>query len=209
MPDVVPALFRAISDGVVPKADTLRELDAQIGDGDLGITVTRGMGAVIEGLPELEGQPVGNQLSRSGMAFNRAAASTFGVLFATAMMRGGMAVKDQDEVGATDIVPIGRAALQGLMDRGKAKLGDKTLLDALAPAIDAFEEAQQSGKTLREATDAAVEACEKGTKATTGMRSKVSRASWVGERSVGVQDPGATAVLIMLKAVQGWVHENA
>jgi dihydroxyacetone kinase-like protein len=95
------------------------------------------------------------------------------------------------------------------MDRGKAKLGDKTLLDALAPAIDAFEEAQRSGKTLREATDAAVEACEKGTKATTGMRSKVSRASWVGERSVGVQDPGATAVLIMLKAVQGWVHENA
>ncbi len=209
MTDAIPGIFRAISEDVVPQADTLRDLDSQIGDGDLGITVTRGMEAVIAGLDDLEGKPVSDQLARSGMAFNRAAASTFGVLFATAMMRGGAAVKGKDDAGVGDVVEIGRAALQGLMDRGKAKIGDKTLLDALAPAIDAFEEAQQAGKSLIECTDAAIAAAEAGLKATIDMQSKVSRASWVGERSIGVQDPGATAVTLMLKAAQRWVHENA
>ena len=161
------------------------------------------------GLDDLEGKPVSDQIARSGMGFNRAAASTFGVLFATAMMRGGGAIKGKDDVGIADIVPIAKAALQGMMDRGKANIGDKTLLDALAPAIDAFEEAQKAGKSLVECTDAAVEAAEAGMNATTEMRSKVSRASWVGERSIGVQDPGATAVTYMLQAVQRWVHENA
>lgn len=208
MTDEILEIFKTMSEEVVPQADTLRDLDSQIGDGDLGITITRGMEAVIEGLDALAGTPVSNQLGRSGMAFNRAAASTFGVLFATAMMRGGAAVKDREDVGADDVVAIGRAAMQGLMDRGKAKIGDKTLLDALAPAIDAFEEAQSSGKSLVEATDAAVDACEAGTKATIDMQSKVSRAGWLGERSIGVQDPGATAVLFMLQAIQKWVHAN-
>lgn len=208
MTDAVPAIFRAIAEDVVPQADVLRDLDSQIGDGDLGITVTRGMESVLGGLDDLEGKPVSDQLARSGMAFNRAAASTFGVLFATAMMRGGAAVKDKN-AGVDDVVAIGRAALQGLMDRGKAKLGDKTLLDALAPAIDAFDEAQQAGKSLSDATDAAVTAAKAGMDATTSMKSQVSRASWVGERSIGVQDPGATAVTFMLNAVQRWVHENA
>ena len=209
MTDEILGIFKAISDDVVPQADVLRELDAKLGDGDLGITVTRGMEAVIAGLDDLKGTPVSNQLGRSGMAFNRAAASTFGVLFATAMMRGGAAVKDREEVGAADVVAIGRAALQGLMDRGKAKIGDKTLLDALAPAIDAFDEAQSSGKSLKESTDAAVAACEAGTTATIEMQSRVSRAGWLGERSIGHQDPGATAVLFMLQAAQQWVNNNA
>ena len=111
MTDEVLGIFKTISEEVVPQADTLRELDAKIGDGDLGITVTRGMEAVIAGLKELEGTPVSNQLARSGMAFNRAAASTFGVLFATAMMRGGAAVKDREDVGASDVAAIGQAAM--------------------------------------------------------------------------------------------------
>ena len=143
MSDAVPGIFRAISEEVVPQAEILRDLDSKIGDGDLGITITRGMEAVVAGLGDLEGQPVSDQLSRSGMAFNRAAASTFGVLFATAFMRGGAAVKGKDDVGMDDVAVIGRAALQGMMDRGKANIGDKTLLDALAPAIDAFDEAQR------------------------------------------------------------------
>jgi dihydroxyacetone kinase phosphoprotein-dependent L subunit len=209
MTDEVLGIFKTISKEVVPQADTLRELDAKIGDGDLGITVTRGMEAVIAGLKELEGTPVSNQLARSGMAFNRAAASTFGVLFATAMMRGGAAVKDREDVGASDVAAIGQAAMKGLMDRGKAKIGDKTLLDALAPAIEAFDKANAAGKSLREATGAAVAACETGTTATIEMQSRVSRAGWMGERSIGVQDPGATAVLFMLQAAQSWVNANS
>ncbi|MDP7486020.1 MAG: dihydroxyacetone kinase subunit DhaL [Dehalococcoidia bacterium] len=208
MTDEVLGIFKTISDEIIPQAEVLRDLDAKIGDGDLGITITRGMEAVIAGIDDLAGTPASNQLARSGMAFNRAAASTFGVLFATAMMRGGAAVKDREDVGVADVVAIGRAAMQGLMDRGKAKIGDKTLLDALAPAIDAFEEAQSAGKSLKESTDTAVAACEAGTTATIEMQSKVSRASWLGERSIGVQDPGATAVMYMLQAAQSWVNAN-
>ena len=208
MTDEVLGIFKTISDEIIPQAEVLRDLDAKIGDGDLGITITRGMEAVIAGIDDLAGTPASNQLARSGMAFNRAAASTFGVLFATAMMRGGAAVKDREDVGVADVVAIGRAAMQGLMDRGKAKSGDKTLLDALAPAIDAFEEAQSAGKSLKESTDTAVAACEAGTTATIEMQSKVSRAGWLGERSIGVQDPGATAVMYMLQAAQSWVNAN-
>ena len=209
MTDEVLGIFKTIAAEVMPQADVLRDLDAKIGDGDLGITITRGMSAVIEGLDDLKGTPVSNQLARSGMTFNRAAASTFGILFASAMMRGGAVVKDREDVGSADLVPIARAALQGLMDRGKAKLGDKTMLDALAPAIEAFDKEQKAGKSLADATDAAVAACELATEATIGMQSKVSRAGWLGERSIGVQDPGATAVLFMLRAAQSWVHDNA
>ncbi len=208
MTDEVIGIFKTIAAEVMPQADVLRDLDAKIGDGDLGITITRGMSAVIEGLDDLEGTPVSNQLARSGMTFNRAAASTFGILFASAMMRGGAVVKDREDVGSADVVPIARAALQGLMDRGKAKLGDKTMIDALAPAIEAFDNVQQAGKSLADATDAAVAACELATAATIEMQSKVSRAGWLGERSIGVQDPGATAVLFMLRAAQNWVHAN-
>ena len=208
MTDEVLGIFKTIAAEVMPQANVLRDLDAKIGDGDLGITITRGMSAVIEGLDDLEGTPVSNQLARSGMTFNRAAASTFGILFASAMMRGGAVVKDREDVGSADVVPIARAALQGLMDRGKAKLGDKTMLDALAPAIEAFDNVQQAGKSLADATDAAVAACELATEATIEMQSKVSRAGWLGERSIGVQDPGATAVLFMLRAAKSWVHAN-
>ena len=209
MTDEVLGIFKTIAAEGMPQADVLRDLDAKIGDGDLGITITRGMSAVIEGLDDLEGTPVSNQLARSGMTFNRAAASTFGILFASAMMRGGAVVKDREDVGSADVVPIARAALQVLMDRGKAKLGDKTMLEALAPAIEAFDKVQKAGKSLADATDAAVAACELATEATIEMKSKVSRAGWLGERSIGVQDPGATGVLFMLRAAQSWVHANS
>jgi len=205
--DVISILERIASD-VPERAEELRDLDARIGDGDLGFTVTKGLGAMAEALPGLKGQPPGDQLAKAGMAFNRAASSTFGVLFATALMRGGREIRGKENPAAADVVAVGRGALQGMMDRGKAKLGDKTLLDALAPAIDAFEEAQNEGDSLAQCAEKAIEACEAGVKATEAMQSRVSRASWLGERSIGVQDPGATAVLYMLRVAVDWVREN-
>ena len=107
--EVVDVLHEVVRD-VSPHADLLRELDAKIGDGDLGITITKGLAAVEEALADLRGQPVSDQLVRSGMAFNRAAASTFGALFATAFMRAGVSVKGREDVTWADIAPIGRAA---------------------------------------------------------------------------------------------------
>ena len=205
--DVILILQRVAAD-VPARAEELRELDARIGDGDLGFTITKGLGAMAEALPGLKRQPPGDQLAKAGMAFNRAASSTFGVLFATALMRGGREIRGKDNPGAEDVVAVGRGALQGMMERGKAKLGDKTLLDALAPAVDAFEKARNEGASLVQCAERAIEACEEGVKATESMQSRVSRASWLGERSIGVQDPGATAVLYMLRAGVDWVREN-
>ena len=197
--DLVPVL-RAVAEEVPQHADELRDLDRQIGDGDLGETIKLGCKAMAEALPALEGMQPGDQLARAGMAFNRAAASTFGVLFATALMRAGREVKGKDALDAEDVTSLGRAALTGLMERGKAKLGDKTLLDALAPAVDAYEAALSDGMTPAAASERALEATEAGVKATIEMQSKVSRAGWLGERTIGVQDPGATAVLHILRA---------
>jgi len=206
--DEVISMLERVAADVPERAEELRELDARIGDGDLGFTVTKGLGAMAEALPGLKGQAPGDQLARAGMAFNRAASSTFGVLFATALMRGGREIREKENPGAGDVAAVGRGALQGMMERGKAKLGDKTLLDALAPAIEAFEKAHNEGASLVECADRAIEACEAGVKATESMQSRVSRASWLGERSIGVQDPGATAVLYMLRAAADWVREN-
>ena len=208
MTDEVISILERIATDVPKRAEELRELDARLGDGDLGFTVTRGLSAMAEALPGLRGQPPGDQLARAGMAFNRAASSTFGVLFATALMRGGRELRGKDNPGAGDVTAMGRGALQGMMERGKAHPGDKTLLDALAPAVDAFEKAHGEGRPLVECVDRALEACEQGVKATESMQSRVSRASWLGARSVGVQDPGATAVLYMLRAAADWVREN-
>ena len=208
MSDDVIAILERIATDVPERAEELRELDARIGDGDLGFTVTKGLGALAEALPGLKGQAPGDQLARAGMAFNRAASSTFGVLFATALMRGGRELRGIEAPSAGDVVAVGRGALQGMMERGKAKLGDKTLLDGLDPAVDAFDKAHGEGFSLVECAERAVEACEAGVKATEPMQSRVSRASWLGERSIGVQDPGATAVLYMLRAAADWVREN-
>ena len=208
MSDDVISILERITADVPGRAEELRELDARIGDGDMGFTVTRGLGAMAEALPGLKGQAPGEQLARAGMAFNRAGGGAFGVLFATALMRGGRELRGRENPGAGDVAAVGRAALQGMMERGKAKLGDKTLLDALAPATEAFDKAHHEGASLVECAERAIDACEEGVKTTRSMQSRVGRASWLGERSIGVQDPGATAVLYMLRAAADWVREK-
>ncbi len=206
MRDIRP-LLHYVATSLPAHADELRDLDAKIGDGDLGETITRGMRAVEAQLPDLEGLKPGDQLTRAGLAFNRAAASTFGALFATALMRAGNSIAEKEEIRPEDIGPMAQAALEGIRQRGGAKEGDKTLLDALAPALAAYNEGLATGLAAREAANAALKACSQGVRATIGMRSRVSRASWVGERTIGVADPGATAVLRMFEATMAYEDE--
>jgi dihydroxyacetone kinase-like protein len=205
----VLAILQKVGDDLTAQADKLRELDAAIGDGDLGITVTLGFAAVCEGLPALAQSDIGTILTKSGMAFNRKAASTFGALFATMLIRAGQLAKGLMELGASQITAMLDAALKGAQERGKAQLGDKTLLDALAPA------AQAASTLLAESPDAsagallqeAARAAEEGAAATTLLQSRAGRAGWFGERTVGVQDPGATAVAMMLRSASEYVTE--
>ncbi|MHB1295402.1 MAG: dihydroxyacetone kinase subunit DhaL [Anaerolineae bacterium] len=205
--DIAAALDRICVD-LPAAAEQLRELDAAIGDGDLGITMTIGFGAVRAALPELRGQGIDTILLKSGMTFNRQAASTFGALFATMMMRAAKVARGCTSIGLADVAAMCRAAVEGVQERGKAQVGDKTLLDALVPACDTLDRAAAERASLSAGLAQAVAAAEEGTRATTAMKSRVGRAGWFSERTQGVQDPGATAIWLILRSFSAFVEES-
>ncbi len=143
------------------------------------------------------------------MAFNSAGASTFGALVATAAMRAAKVAKDGGlaEWDLAAIVAAGEAAIAGLQQRGGAQQGDKTLLDALIPAVGALKEAETGGASLAEACTAAAEAAQAGAESTTPLQGKFGRSAWFQERSIGVQDAGATVVAVVVRAVADYVNE--
>ncbi|MCK4356873.1 dihydroxyacetone kinase subunit L [Candidatus Bipolaricaulota bacterium] len=187
-----------IAAGMKGKSDQLRILDAACGDGDLGVTVTKGFTAVEEKLPELEGMPLDEIFKTVGMTFNNAAASTFGVLFATACKSIGEALVDKESISVPDLCAMLQAAAQGISKRGKAKVGDKTILDALVPATEAACQAVERDASLHEVLEQAAAAAKVGAEKTKGMFPRIGRARWLGEKTKDVQDPGATFVYLFL-----------
>ncbi len=203
--DDVLAALRTMAADLTANAERLRELDAAIGDGDLGITMTIGFGAVVEGLAALADQDIATILLRSGMAFNRKAASTFGALFATMMMRAAKEARGLEQLGLADLARMAQSAAEGVMERGKAQLGDKTLLDALVPAAQSLQAAAETGTPLADALQEAASVAARGAAATIEMKSRSGRSSWFAERTVGAQDPGATAIQMMFESLAGFV----
>ncbi len=179
----------------------LTELDQALGDGDTGITLGKVATALIDYVNANTVDDIGNYLAKAGMAANKAAPSTLGTLLATALMRAGKEVKGQTELSVQDLVNMFNAADDGVQQRGKAKLGDKTLVDALHPASVAFAEAIAAGASLKEAGQRALQAAEAGRDRVTPLRSQIGRASWVGERTEGKVDPGCEALVVMLSAI--------
>ena len=144
---------------------------------------------------------IGKFLGGAGMAANKAAPSTMGTLLATALMRAGKEVMGKTEISNPELVAMFKAAVTGMQERGKAQLGDKTIIDALHPACEAFAVTIEQGASLAEAGAKALAAAEAGRDSVTPLRSKVGRASWVGERTEGQIDPGCEALVVMLKAI--------
>ena len=183
--------------------DLLNRLDAAVGDGDLGITAVKGGAALRE---YAAAQPpvsdVGAFLSGAGMAFNRAASSTFGALAATALMRAGRELKGLDTLDAASLARL-TAADTGVQERGKARPGDKTLVDALHPAAEAFAAATASGQDAGTAAAAMLKAARAGRDAIVPQQSRIGRASWVGERTRNQPDPGAVLIVHLLEAIVG------
>lgn len=198
--EIVEAVRRA-SQTLVDQRDYLTSLDQAMGDGDMGIT----MGKIGEALLEYIGanpiDDIGKYLFALGTACNKAAPSTMGTLTAGALMSAGKVVRGQTELKASDVVAMFQAADEGIQTRGKAKPGDKTIVDALHPASEAFSKAVEAGASLREASTAAVHAAETGRDSVTPLRSKVGRASWVGERTEGKVDAGCAMFVLVLQAV--------
>lgn len=183
--------------------ETITKLDAEVGDGDLGVTCRLGMKAALDLLPTLGQAPFHEKLLKAGMAFNSAGASTFGALVATGAMRAAKYLREQNAETVDLAAAAGalRAAAEGIQQRGKAARGDKTLLDSLWPAIETLEAAQKSGKTLAEALADAAVAAEAGAEATRPLRSKFGRAAWMQDRTVGVKDAGASVMALVMKSL--------
>ena len=197
--DVLAILAKMATDMEAQK-DYLCELDGAMGDGDQGVTMTLGFGAIRKNLEALKDQDVGAIITKSGLIFNGTAASTIGALLATACMRAGREAKGKHEIGLADAAKMLEAAQIGIQERGKAQVGDKTVLDALAPTVAALKAAAEKGVPLPEALTQSLAAAEAGLKATIPMKSKMGRAAWIAERSVGHQDPGATSFYLMWKS---------
>ncbi len=198
---ILAAMLRAAG-VLVEQKDYFTELDQAMGDGDMGLSMARVGVALQEYVADTQpGEDIGGFIARAGMAVNKAAPSTMGTLIATALMRAGKEVKGQAQISVADLAAMFSAADQGMQERGKAKPGDKTIIDAIHPAAEAFAAGVAAGVSAPEAGALALSAAQAGRDRVTPLRSKVGRASWVGERTEGKVDPGCAMFCMVLEAV--------
>ena len=194
-------ILKAMRADISENADFLTQLDAAIGDNDHGINMDRGFKKVEADLPALEGKDIGAILKKCGMDLVSTVGGSSGPLYGTAFMKAGAAVNGKTEIGMDDFLALMDAAIGGVQLRGKAVKGEKTMLDSMIPAQEAMKAAAAESKGVREVLDAGVAAAEEGVEYTKGIIATKGRASYLGERSIGHQDPGATSFLVLLKAI--------
>jgi dihydroxyacetone kinase-like protein len=193
------AWLRALAAVLAEHKDELTELDAAIGDADHGINMERGFSAV---LADLEANPpadAGAALKTTALALIRTVGGAAGPLYGTFFLRASSACAGLRELAPADWAAAFRQGVEGVRQRGKAEPGDKTMLDALSPAAEAIEEALGQGLGLAEILGRAERAAEAGMKATIALRARKGRASYLGERSIGHQDPGATSAHLLAR----------
>lgn len=181
--------------------DFLTQLDSPIGDADHGVNMDRGFQAVVEKLPSVAGMDIGSILKTVGSTLVSTVGGASGPLYGTAFLRAGIVSAGKHELDEADIVSILEAAIAGIKARGKAQSGEKTMLDALIPALTAAKEAEARHLDLSQLLQHASAAAEVGMKATIPMLATKGRASYLGERSIGHQDPGATSSWLILKTL--------
>jgi dihydroxyacetone kinase-like protein len=203
--DVVRWIRRFAAD-IEANKDYLTQLDAAIGDGDHGINMNRGMSAVLGKVDSGAGeQDVGALLKTVGMTLVSTVGGASGPLYGTLFLQMGGSVSGKGELGADDWAAALEAAIAGVQARGKAEPGDKTMVDALVPARDALKAAIADGATFADALTRSADAAEQGMRDTIPLVAKKGRASYLGERSAGHQDPGATSSHLLLKtASDSW-----
>jgi phosphoenolpyruvate---glycerone phosphotransferase subunit DhaL len=179
----------------------LTELDSPIGDADHGINMARGFHKVVEKLPSVAETDVGNILKSTGMVLISSVGGASGPLYGTFFMRAGGAVQAKQELDGTDLLNLLAAGVEGLVQRGRANPGEKTMIDAWTPAIAALKTSLEAEDDVVTALATGVQAAEKGAMDTIPMVARKGRASYLGERSAGHQDPGATSTYFLLNAL--------
>jgi phosphoenolpyruvate---glycerone phosphotransferase subunit DhaL len=194
--------MRECSAAIAEQKDYLTQLDAAIGDADHGSNMTRGFAAVETKLDQLDGgTPPGKVLVTAGQTLVSTVGGASGPLWGTALRRAGKALGDAEDVDPGQLGEALEAAVAGIVELGAAQPGDKTMVDALQPAVDAFRSALDGGE-LADALAAATAAAEQGMRDTVPMLARKGRASYLGERSIGHQDPGATSAAIIIAALE-------
>jgi dihydroxyacetone kinase-like protein len=188
---------------VESESDHLTQLDSAIGDGDHGVNMVRGFQAVQKALAGQDGSvPPGQLLTIAGKTLVSTVGGASGPLYGTALRRAGRALGKDPEFDGAALAGALEAAVDGVRELGAAAPGDKTMVDALMPALDALREALDTGDSLESALSAAADAAEEGARATMPMQARKGRASYLGERSIGHQDPGATSSALILRALE-------
>ncbi len=195
----------AVKDTMYENRDYLIKLDSVMGDGDLGLTMCKGFNSADEAIQAYDGDDIGQGLLKVSMSMSNAA-GTMGILLASAIMSAAKIAKGKNEIDDNDIVQMGYAAVEGIQKRGKAKVGDKTILDSLVPAVEALKKAVNEGKSLAEAAREAAVAAKEGVEKTKEMVSQFGRAHYYGEKSRGKQDPGATVALLICQTIRDYLN---
>ncbi len=193
--------LQAVAKTISENKDYLTELDAAIEDADRGINLDRGFKKVAEQLPQLETKDIGTILKTVSMTLISGVGGASGPLYGTFFLRASTVVTGKEELTPNELANLLQAGVAGVVGRGKANLGDKTMLDALFPAVNTFAELVAKGNTTVEALRQAVQTAETGMKQTIPLVALKGRASYLGERSAGHQDPGAISSFLILRAL--------
>lgn len=190
-----------IEETISMQKDYLTELDQPIGDSDHGINLDRGFKAVHEKMAGMADKDIGTILKTAGMALVSTVGGASGPLYGSAYMKAGLALNGKMEMDMADFLKAINAAVEAVMQRGKASVEEATMLDAMVPAVDAMSDAFDSGKDTRAVLEAGCQAAWAGAEHTKDLVATKGRASYVGERGIGHQDPGATSFSYMLQAI--------
>lgn len=193
--------LRAMSRRMASEKDFLTQLDNEIADGDHGINMARGFAAVETKLPELASKDVGTILKTTGMTLVSAVGGSAGPLYGTAFLKSGMAMAGKTDISLDDFLDCLKVAIEGVQQRGRAVRGEKTMLDAMIPALEAMTAARTSGDDAKAVLSAGIAAAREGVEFTKTIAATKGRASYIGERSIGHQDPGATSFTFLLEAI--------
>ena len=204
--DNVVEWIKAYAEVVEENKDYLTQLDAAIGDADHGANMHRGFQAVLHKMPEMSDKDIGTIFKTVGMTLLSTVGGASGPLYGTFFLQAGMKTAGKLELSPEDWLTALEAALSGVLMRGKAELGDKTMVDALTPAVEALRKAISESQSFEKALSLSAEAARLGMEGTTPLVARKGRASYLGERSAGHQDPGATSSYLLLKAAaETWV----
>lgn len=176
----------------------LTELDSPIGDADHGANIARGFKAIAEKLPTVADKDLGAIFKLVAMTLMSAVGGASGLLYGNFFMKASAAAGPKEALTTEELLAVFSAGKDGIIQRGRAELGDKTMIDAWTPALDALQRAVAGGQSLAAALQATATAAETGMKATIPLQARKGRASYLGERSIGHQDPGATSTYLLL-----------